>query len=88
MMYDLHNAPVSDLSSVVTIDWLAPLRDTRVDPGALLDRVAAGAEDFREQFRAVGSPALVETLTARWTNPGTKPTFVHRHITHRRLATA
>ena len=27
-------------------------------------------------------------LTARRTNPGIKPTFVHRHITHRRKATA
>jgi len=27
-------------------------------------------------------------LTARWTNAGTKPTFAHRHITHRRKATA
>jgi hypothetical protein len=27
-------------------------------------------------------------LTARWTNPGTKPTFAHRQITHRRLEIA
>jgi hypothetical protein len=61
MMYDLHNAPVSELSRAATIEWLAPLRDTRVDPGALLDRVALCAKDFREEFRAAGIPDLVET---------------------------
>ena len=49
-MHDLDNAPVSDLPRAVSIDWLAPLRDTRVDPGALLDRVSVCAKDFREEF--------------------------------------
>jgi hypothetical protein len=61
MMSDLRNAPVSDLSSAATIDWLAPLRDNSADPGALLERVAACARDFREEFRDAGTPDLVET---------------------------
>jgi hypothetical protein len=48
MMYYSHNAPASDLSSAVTIDWL-------------LDWVAVCANDFREEFRASGAPDLVET---------------------------
>jgi hypothetical protein len=34
------------------------------------------------------APAGDLSSAARWTNPGTKPTFVHRHITHRRLEIA
>ena len=60
-MHDLRTAPVGNVPSAVTIEWLASLRENRVDPGALLDRVAACAQDFCDEFRATGKPDLVET---------------------------
>ena len=65
----------------VGVDWLSPLRDPALDPGAVLDRIAPCAGDFRAEFRATGTPDLIDTR--RWTNPGTAPTFVHERITHR-----
>jgi hypothetical protein len=45
----------------IGIDWLNPLRDPALDPGALLDRVPACAGDFREEFRLTGVPDAVDT---------------------------
>jgi len=44
-----------------SIDWLAPLHDTSADPGALLERVAPCARDFRAEFRATGTPDRIDT---------------------------
>ena len=50
MTHDVADAPASDLPGITAMDWLNPLRDTCVDPGALPDRVAPCAKDFREEF--------------------------------------
>ncbi|MGH9261424.1 MAG: hypothetical protein ACRD08_16280, partial [Acidimicrobiales bacterium] len=44
-----------------SIDWLAPLRDPALDPGAALARIPACAEDFRSELGASGTPDLVDT---------------------------
>ena len=51
MTHDVADAPASDLPGITAMDWLNPLRDTCVDPGALPDRVAPCAKDFRDEFR-------------------------------------
>jgi len=43
------------------LDWLAPLRDPVLDPGAVLERIPACADDFRAEFRATGTPDSVDT---------------------------
>jgi hypothetical protein len=45
----------------VAIDWLNPLRDHRVDPGAILGRIPSTATDFRAEFRATGTPHSIQT---------------------------
>lgn len=43
------------------IEWLAPLRETGLDPGAVLDRIPSCATDFRPELRATGMPDSVDT---------------------------
>jgi hypothetical protein len=45
----------------VGVEWLAPLRDLSLDPGAALARVPSCAKDFRAEFRATGTPDSVDT---------------------------
>jgi hypothetical protein len=44
-----------------TLDWLAPLRNPALDPGAVLDRIPFCANDFRAAFRNTGTPDTVDT---------------------------
>jgi hypothetical protein len=43
------------------VEWLAPIRDAALDPGAALARIPACAEDVRAELRATGTPDLVAT---------------------------
>jgi hypothetical protein len=54
-------ASKSEAGVGVGIDWLSPLRDPGLDPGAALDRIPVCAEDFRAEFRSTGTPELVDT---------------------------
>jgi hypothetical protein len=45
----------------VGIEWLAPLRDPSLDPGAALDRIPVCAREFRAELYATGTPDSVDT---------------------------
>jgi len=45
----------------VGIEWLAPLRDPSLDPGASLERIPMCAREFREEIHATGTPDSVDT---------------------------
>ncbi|MEV0296037.1 hypothetical protein [Nocardia sp. NPDC050710] len=43
------------------IDYLAPLHDPTLDPGAVLARIPSCAADFRAEFRLTGTPDSIDT---------------------------
>jgi hypothetical protein len=53
------NATTALPAAVSTINWLEPLRDHSVDPGAILDRIPSAATDFRTEFLATGTPESI-----------------------------
>ncbi|WP_433683385.1 hypothetical protein [Nocardia sp. CA-119907] len=40
------------------IEWLAPLHEPGLAPGAVLDRISSCATDFRPELRATGMPGI------------------------------
>jgi hypothetical protein len=46
---------------MITIDWLAGLRNPSLDPGAVLALIPSVAKDFRAEFAATGTPERVDT---------------------------